>query len=187
MRLSVLPPTMAAVALHAFVDESRRGSQYILAAVLVAPRDLDRARSALRQLAKPGQRRVHFQSERDARRREILTRVIKLDLAAWAYVTKGRSDRVARAQCLTVAACQMARLGVTRLVLESCQHQDAHDRALLARLVLPQSMAYEHLRPHEEPLPWASDAVAWCVGAGNDWRRRLAGLLESVIDVPASG
>lgn len=39
---------------------------------------------------------------------------------------------------------------------------------------------YEHLAPHEEPLLWVADGVAWAWGAGTDWRRRVAPLLADV-------
>lgn len=45
--------------LHVFVDESRRGC-YLLAAVLLDTRELAGARSMMRRLCLPGERRVHF-------------------------------------------------------------------------------------------------------------------------------
>jgi hypothetical protein len=44
-------------------------------------------------------------------------------------------------------------------------------------------LTYEHLRSHEDPALWIADAVAWCHGAGKDWRRRVAPLVKEVIDV----
>lgn len=45
--------------------------------------------------------------------------------------------------------------------------------AALVRGLGPVSLTYEHMRPHEEPILWVSDAVAWAYGAGGDWRRRV--------------
>ena len=57
-----------------FIDESKARGYYI--AVTAAHQEstpmLDKA---LRALLKPGQRRLHFKSERDSRRREILSRM----------------------------------------------------------------------------------------------------------------
>jgi hypothetical protein len=43
-------------------------------------------------------------------------------------------------------------------------------------------LLYEHLKPHEEPLLWVPDAVAWCYGNGGDWRRRVAPLVARSVD-----
>lgn len=47
----------------------------------------------------------------------------------------------------------------------------------------PAELAYEHLRPHEDPALWIPDAVAWCFGAGGDWRRRISALVEDVVPI----
>jgi len=36
------------------------------------------------------------------------------------------------------------------------------------------ALRYEHAAPHEHPLLWVSDAIAWCLQAGGDWPRRIA-------------
>lgn len=45
---------------HAFIDESARRNVYILAAAVVNPGDLAKARRAMRGLLVPGAREVHF-------------------------------------------------------------------------------------------------------------------------------
>jgi hypothetical protein len=35
-------------------------------------------------------------------------------------------------------------------------------------------MTYHHDMPHQEPLLWAPDAVAWCWAAGGAWRQKVA-------------
>jgi hypothetical protein len=52
------------------------------------------------------------------------------------------------------------------------QHHDAVD-----------GPAYEHLRSHEDPALWIPDVLAWCHGAGGDWRRRIAPLVRTTVDV----
>jgi hypothetical protein len=32
---------------------------------------------------------------------------------------------------------------------------------------------FDHRPSRGEPLLWAADAVAWAVGAGGDWKRRI--------------
>jgi hypothetical protein len=139
---------------HAFVDESRRGGTYLVAVALLDPGELSVVRASLRKLCLPGQRRIHFKDERDSRRREVLARI------------------------------DFTELGVQRLVLESRQGRDKEDeralRDVLGKRPSDAGLTYEHLRPHEDPLLWLPDAIAWCVGAGEDWRRRIQPLLDCV-------
>jgi hypothetical protein len=161
------------------LDESRRGSTYLVAVVIARPRDLDRVRTALRAKVKPGQRRLHFQRESVSRRKEVLALLHHLQVRARIFAFEGANDRVARHACLTAAGRHLINISAVRLVLESCGHQDAHDRhtlALVKRKIF--ELTYEHFRAHEDPMLWASDAIAWSYGAGGEWRRRVAGLLE---------
>jgi hypothetical protein len=63
--------------MHVYVDESAR-SLYLMCAVSVSPSRLKDARKAMRDLCRPGQRRIHMVKERDSRRREILDEVALL-------------------------------------------------------------------------------------------------------------
>ena len=169
---------------QSFLDESRRGPTYLVAVVTVRQRDLHSVRAALRDMVKPGQRRVHFAKESDSRRGEIVTRLHALDIGARIWSCRHPDDRSARRACLTAAAGHLLDSGTTRLVLESCQHQDALDCRTLAAVVgKAVDFTYEHLKPFEDPVLWVSDAVAWCHGAGGEWRRRVAGLVEAAVHV----
>ena len=53
-------------------------------------------------------------------------------------------------------------------------------RAALRALLRPGQRRI-HLSPYEEPLLWVSDAVAWAVGAGGDWRRRVEPMIDEVV------
>ncbi|WP_410622993.1 hypothetical protein [Amycolatopsis sp. cmx-8-4] len=44
-------------------------------------------------------------------------------------------------------------------------------------------LTYEHVDSTAEPLLWISDAVAWCFGAGGDWRRRASPLITETFTV----
>ena len=41
-------------------------------------------------------------------------------------------------------------------------------------------MVYDHRLSSGEPLLWAADAVIWAIGAGGDWRRRVANIADIV-------
>ena len=42
---------------------------------------------------------------------------------------------------------------------------------------------YEHLDSTSEPLLWIADLVAWCHGAGSEWRKRVDPITTAVIDL----
>jgi hypothetical protein len=44
-------------------------------------------------------------------------------------------------------------------------------------------LTYEHVDSTAEPLLWISDAVAWCFGAGGDWRCRASPLITEILTV----
>lgn len=163
-----------------FVDESMR-QEYLLAAVLVDPRDLKAARGALRAMLLPGERRLHFSKEHDGRRRDLLARFCAHGFRVMVYVTA--VGRTAREHLLHTLAAD-TRDDLHRLVIESRGAGDIEDRRLLVRLQraggFPDRATYEHLAPHEEPLLWVADGVAWAWGSGGDWRRRAAPLVAGV-------
>jgi hypothetical protein len=167
---------------HGFLDESRRGATYLVAVTLVRSRDLDAMRSVMRGLVKRGQRRIHFNDEGDRQRKEVLAQISALGVRAYVWTCKHNSDALARSACLFDMIPRLVDLDVSRLVLESCQHQDAADRRVLAAGVrkFGGAFTYEHLRPVEDPLLWISDAIAWSYGAGGDWRRRAVELIDEV-------
>ncbi|MBP2339480.1 hypothetical protein JOF41_005658 [Saccharothrix coeruleofusca] len=156
--------------------------------MIVPIRKLDVTRCAMRRLTKPGQRRVHFNDEGDRRRREVLSRIEDFGLRGLIWHCRESNDVRARQVCLTDVVPHLVDPGVSRLVLESCQHQDAEDRRVLAGAVRKAGggLSYAHFKPAEDPVLWISDALAWCYGAGGDWRRRVSGLLDGVIDLNRS-
>lgn len=171
--------------MHAFADESVRDT-YLICAVLARPGEVDSVRRILRAHRKPGQRRVHFAKEGDARRRLMLSGLAKLDLRVRIYESTG-PDVAARARCLRSLVDDLVNLGVQRLVLEKLETQVRADRLTIrSQLAVstpegdPQ-LAYQHLQAHEEPMLWAADAIAWAYGAGKDWRRRTAGLVDKAV------
>ncbi|MDX8144648.1 hypothetical protein SK854_21205 [Lentzea sp. BCCO 10_0061] len=165
------------------MDESRRGPTYLVVAVVVRPRELDAVRTSLRRLVRSGQRRVHFKKESDSRRRELVSRLREMGLRAAVWTVRDSDDIRARRLCLFAAAAWLQEFGVTRLAIESCAHQDVRDRQTLAAALekVDVPFAYEHLRPAEDPVLWVSDALAWCFGAGGDWRQRVQPMLDVVV------
>src|SRR5690349_14588365 len=71
------PGNLPGLVLHLVADESTRAG-YVLCIAAVAIDDVDAARTAMRGFLLAGQRSVHFKSERDARRRQILDTIANL-------------------------------------------------------------------------------------------------------------
>lgn len=160
--------------MHAFVDESIRKGEYIVCAVLVAAAELDQARKALRALRRPGQRRIHFVHESDRRRRQVLSALARGPIRVAVYRSDAKDAEQARRRCLQqLVHDESAQL--RRLVLESRGDRDANDQSVIhvARYEASADFGFDHLQPHEEPLLWAADAIAWAVGIGGDWARRV--------------
>ncbi len=183
---------------HFFIDESMR-REYLLVAGVLAPHELNRTRSLLRGLRLPGERRVHFQAERDPRRAKIVSSLVNAGLRTRVYVGQGRMEEVRRL-CLQRLVGDAIKAGAARIVLESRGHAlDRKDRNIIAarlsaesdlpekcsrqRTAVPTRPTYEHLQPHEEPALWIPDAVAWCYGSGSIWRQRVMPMVEAVVDV----
>ncbi|GAB2999639.1 hypothetical protein [Saccharothrix stipae] len=171
---------------HVFVDESGRSS-YLLVAAYLPVRQLVSIRAVMRRLCLSGERRVHFQAESDNRRRNVVARLVEQPLRIRVYTGRGPKDAT-RAALLRELVADVVDAGGQRLVIESRGViRDRDDRReivrTLQRLRTPSdALAYEHFRPHEDPALWIPDAVAWCFGAGGDWRRRVEPLIEKVID-----
>ncbi len=173
--------------LHAFVDESIRGHDYLICAATVPTTELSSARKALRQLRAPGQRHIHFVTESAARGRRILKEISILGATTTIYVAESRDQVVARTAILETMVPDLRDLGVRRLILDSRQGQDHRDRSAIYRTVgaSPEpEFAYDHQPSADEP----PDAVAWAWGRGGDWKRQVEelGLVTRVKAVDVS-
>ena len=93
-------------------------------------------------------------------------------------------ERTARPALLAAVLADLKELSVGRLVIESRESRDHLDRQVIAGMQrqgkASLDLVYEHLRPYEEPVLWVSDAVAWAVGAGGDWRSRVNRIVGKV-------
>jgi hypothetical protein len=163
----------------AFVDESLRPGRYLLACVVIGEDDVGAARRQAGKLLLRGQRTVHFQDEGDRRRRAIIGSLAEVSMAATVYSCRhrlGRGAEAARAACLATAVTDLQATGkAVHLLIESRDTADRFDRATIVgtRERVPH-LTFEHVRPTEDPLLWVPDCLAWAVGAGGEWRRRVA-------------
>lgn len=166
---------------QAFVDESFR-RDYLVCAVIVEARQVTSARQQAVQLLRRGQSRVHMAKESAANRRVILARVSNMSVNANVVTVSvaDRSQRTARDLCLRRLVIELLDAGVTRMVIESCD-QDRRDTQVigdaLATAGRTGALEVQHLRPHDEPMLWLPDVIAWAFGNTEPWRRLVAALI----------
>ena len=130
---------------------------YLLAAAVVEPAELATARPLLRALGQGAQPRVHFHTEGD-------------------FQTEGDA-------CRRKIIAELVAAGLrTRIYVARGRDEAVRRRTVLGPRPSAAGLEYEHLRAREEPLLWVPDAVAWCYGAGGDWRRRVSPLVDAVIN-----
>jgi hypothetical protein len=168
-----------------YADESK-ARDYIVVSTSIAPADRRPAEQALRALLKPGQRRLHFKSESDSRRRVILSRMVELPVQCSIWIMSGSPDKVARPRILRALATAAMDDGVSHLVLERDESLEASDRRQVAEIARQRGsdLRYSHSAPQEHPLLWVSDAVAWCHSRGGDWVRRADPIVGCRVERP---
>jgi hypothetical protein len=195
------PPTApAAVAMHAWVDESvlvedpTDPGTYVLAAVVASPHECDPIREGLRGLVAPKQARLHWKDEESGRRDLITASVAAMNLLAIVTVgtpvDKKKQER-ARRVCLERLLFELDQLDVDQVWLEArTQSLNARDQKMVASMrgskAIPRGMRVDFERPLAEPMLWLPDVVAGTVTAvqrgRSHWFDQLSGSVE-LIDV----
>jgi uncharacterized protein DUF3800 len=179
------------MSVHAFVDESRRGYVYILAAAIIEPAKLRELRRELRNMLLAGQRELHFKREKEPRQRQLASAISRLPICVRIYTrTCERIEEIARQACIERLTLDLLDCRAHRLVLDSRHEQDANDemtiRGVVTRHAHPHRFRYEHVDSTSEPLLWAADAGAWCFGAGGRWRKRIETIVAAIVNLDRS-
>jgi hypothetical protein len=173
-------------ATDAHVDESQRGSPYVMACVLTDVRDHAETRRGVEQLMRPGQRRIHFHDESLAERRRFVEGFAQLPIrviVVAARVDHGVDAERARALCLSRLVRGLQDRHVSRVVLES-RHDDRRDVRTIIGARRPEPLlVFEHRQPAGEPLLWIADGAAWAGRVRGAELDRLAAVLDQLIDV----
>lgn len=163
-----------------FVDESKTKG-YTMVAAVVATGELTVLRRDVRSLVLPGQRRIHFTKEADDRKRMILSKLVEFGARAHILHCVAKAQARSREACLMGLVTLAKANNHTRIVIERDESIELADRRTLFREVkrqgLGETLAYDHQAPHEEPLLWIADAVAWSYTKGGDWKRRIEPLV----------
>lgn len=156
---------------HVFVDETK-SRDYIIAAATLLPGDVVEARKQLRRLLLPGQQRIHFVAEKDARRNQILEVMSGLDAQVTVYLAETKKAHHGRTACLHALMDDVIKQQTRMLVLERDETLMKSDLRLISErlFTVADKPTYRHETPNAEPLLWISDAVAWCQQRGGHWR-----------------
>jgi hypothetical protein len=169
--------------LHAFVDESGRGSRYYVCVAIVAVGDVGGVRQLAQGLRLKGQTRWHFTKEHPSRQKEILSAILRSGIVrVRVYCGKGAEVPLRDAIFRRMGA-DLAKAGIERLVIESRAQRDVHDRRALYEVLQNSRLAFQHLRPNEDPALWIADAVASTYSAGGRWRELLKPIVDSTTDL----
>ncbi|MFI3891074.1 hypothetical protein E4P34_02420 [Kocuria rhizophila] len=157
---------------HVFVDESKVGGYYVVASA-VATGDVNRVRKAVRSLALPGQKRIHFTDERDDRRKKLLKEFSALDLVANVYVARGLRDKEARPLCLVALARDVAASGADHLCVEKDESSYAHDKKIIGQALQSSESGPRYDFPRAQkshcsgcPTPWRGAIRSVATGRG---------------------
>lgn len=169
-----------------FVDENKSAGLLLVGASYF-PGNVAVGRARLRSLLLPGQERLHFSHERDSRRRRILDVALEdLTTVVVVQANPSLSPAAQRQLALVELVGQAVRDGVTRIWIEQDDSVVAFDRKVLfdhgRAIEAPESVSYAWLRPRQDPLLWAADAIAWAWARGGAWRE----LVSEAVDVTAS-
>ena len=174
--------------MHVFVDESK-SKAYILAAVIVAPGNTAALRKSISKLLMPGQGYIHFVNESFPRRKAILSALEKLQLRVRIYVCHGSSQVTAREICFEALLNDFEELGVTSLIIERddalLKSDELVVREGLYKRGLKPKVEFRHVGKSDEPIVWIADAMAWSFARGDDFRRRVLKIIDSVSHVSA--
>ncbi|MEU4192956.1 hypothetical protein AB0E69_13740 [Kribbella sp. NPDC026611] len=160
---------------HVFVDESKaRG--LLMAATTCDASEVNAHRRTMASLLMPRERRIHFTKESPARRRKILGVITEFGLGVRLYQAD-RNDAAGRKACLDAVVGDIAG-SAERLVVERDESTTTFDKQVLfhaARMHgCSESLQYQLLAAHDDPLLWVPDAVAWSWVKGGEWRNLVA-------------
>lgn len=167
-----------------FIDESK-SKNYIICAVKVQTSKIPEIRKVLSGLRLKGQSRVHFVSESDRRRRDILSTLRVLDFEVVFYVSKATTDSQGRSSCLKSLVKDL-NPGISHQIwLEIDKNHLEQDRSVISQSLraanLQTSVEFFHTGSRSQILLWIPDAMAWCENRGGHWRKELEGFKRRTV------
>jgi hypothetical protein len=164
----------------AFSDESERADRMLFGTLFVEAQHTYELRKQLRSLLLPGQRRIHMTKEGVRRRRVILDAIVHLEPQVTVLELRrpnGVTRPEARAMLLSVASGVVAERSTRFWVLDNIEESQMRRDELQLHGAGVEAL-FDHRPSHEEPLLWVVDVALWAYGAGGEWKRRSAPIVD---------
>lgn len=166
---------------HMYIDESKSHG-YLMVGAVIKGSSTHEARRALNAMLLPGQERIHFSSESDARRKEALEQMSTLAMPSLLVHAQGSArERDSRRRCLTTLVDFAGRDGISQVCIELNDSQQQLDRDVAFGLVRSdlqrRPVSFRWLRASQQPLLWIPDGFAWAYARGGTWRQRVRAML----------
>jgi len=167
---------------NSFIDESVRGSKYLLAAVIVDHTRHQDIRRELKSLRQFGRSSLHMHREVIGRKRLIASPVAQMEITCVLAVQElsGQSLMSARIKCLNELSGHELVRSTSQLTLETSNSIEL-DKKILSNSAYGFSGKfphYRHLSSAQEPLLWLPDIIAWCAGKGGEFENIVKPLLR---------
>jgi hypothetical protein len=167
---------------NSFIDESVRGSKYLLAAVIVDHTRHQDIRRELKSLRQFGRSSLHMHREVIGRKRLIASSVAQMEITCVLAVQElsGQSLMSARIKCLNELSGHELVRSTSQLTLETSNSIEL-DKKILSNSAYEFSGKfphYRHLSSAQEPLLWLPDIIAWCAGKGGEFENIVKPLLR---------
>lgn len=146
-----------------FVDESKRRG-FVMVAVEYPSSHVASHRATISKQLRPGQRRIHFKTERESVRRHFIEVIAAQQPQAFVFSATSGYEPLARIECLKAISALAIRRNANRLVIERDETRDRDDRRTLTDAFRGHQnhLTWEIQQSSTEPLLWVADAIAWC-------------------------
>jgi hypothetical protein len=161
-----------------FIDECKQ-VPFLLVGFVSSNFEQHPMRKRLRTMLLPGQRSLHFKSERERRKKEILKVLLTSGCEVIVVQCQTKSNVAARMCALDSMINNEKVRSCNLIVIELDETVRLRDHEFLKRQ--DSVSEWDHRQRHEEPLLWVADAVAWCVNRGGEWERMVRPMIVQTI------
>jgi hypothetical protein len=161
-----------------FIDESK-SKAYVLCAIFVNVEHVPSIRRDLNRLRLKGQSRIHFVSESNRRRRQILSVYRTLPIEVRFFETRGEPEAESREKCFRELAKALPSGDYCEVWIEADSNHVDLDKTVLTNALKAEAKSsnviFSHSDPRTQILLWIPDALAWVMTRGGDWHKELRG------------
>jgi hypothetical protein len=162
-----------------FIDESK-SKAFVLCAVFIEVEHIPAIRKNLNKLKLKGQSRIHFVSESNRRRKQILAVFRSLPIEVCFFELRGGSEAESREICLRELVRRLPIGEYCEVWIEADSNHLISDKAVLSSALIAEkknsSVVFTHTDSRSQILLWIPDALAWIRTRGGDWHKEFRGI-----------